>query len=49
MGSLNGPDNIFVFRTREYADNPLTIIGPGAGPTVTAMGLVGDLLQAVWQ
>ncbi len=49
MGSLNGPDNIFVFHTREYADNPLTVIGPGAGPTVTAMGVAGDLLQAARQ
>lgn len=49
MGSLDGPDNIFVFRTREYADNPLTVIGPGAGPTVTAMGVAGDILQAARQ
>lgn len=48
-GSLSGPENIFVFRTREYADNPLTIIGPGAGPAVTAMGVVGDVLQAAAQ
>lgn len=46
MGSLTGPDNIFVFRTRAYHANPLTVIGPGAGPVVTAMGVVGDILQA---
>lgn len=46
MGSLAGPDNIFVFRTRAYDENPLTVIGPGAGPVVTAMGVVGDILQA---
>ncbi|MDQ3328535.1 MAG: hypothetical protein M3506_08450, partial [Chloroflexota bacterium] len=45
-GSLSGPENIFTFRTREYSTNPLTIIGPGAGPAVTAMGVVSDIFQA---
>lgn len=46
IGSLQGPDNIVSFRTREYHDRPLTVIGPGAGATVTAMGVVSDVLEA---
>ncbi len=49
VGSLTGPDNIFVFRTREYREQPLTIIGPGAGPTNTAMGVLEDVLQSARQ
>ena len=32
------------FRTRRYADNPLVVQGPGAGPEVTAAGVFGDVL-----
>jgi bifunctional aspartokinase / homoserine dehydrogenase 1 len=32
------------FRTRRYADNPLVVQGPGAGPDVTAAGVFGDVL-----
>jgi homoserine dehydrogenase len=49
MGSLTGPDNIFVFCTREYREYPLTVIGPGAGATVTAMGVIDDVLRAARQ
>lgn len=45
IGSLSGPDNILVFRTRRYNDNPLVIRGPGAGSEVTAAGVLGDLLR----
>ncbi len=45
IGSLEGADNIFLFRTRQYLDHPLAIIGPGAGPENTAMGVLSDLLQ----
>jgi len=38
-------DNIVQFRTRRYAENPLRIQGPGAGPEVTAAGVFGDLLR----
>ena len=37
-------DNLIQFRTRRYADNPLVVQGPGAGPDVTAAGVFGDLL-----
>ena len=37
-------DNLTQFRTRRYADNPLVVQGPGAGPEVTAAGVFGDVL-----
>ncbi|MGH8076095.1 MAG: bifunctional aspartate kinase/homoserine dehydrogenase I [Lysobacter sp.] len=37
-------DNLIQFRTRRYADNPLVVQGPGAGPDVTAAGVFGDVL-----
>ena len=45
IGSLRGPDNIVVFRTARYADQPLVIRGPGAGADVTAAGLLGDVIK----
>ena len=44
--SLHGQltDNLIQFRTRRYADNPLVVQGPGAGPEVTAAGVFGDVL-----
>ncbi|GAB2624114.1 bifunctional aspartate kinase/homoserine dehydrogenase I [Novilysobacter erysipheiresistens] len=45
--SLHGrlTDNLVQFRTRRYADNPLVVQGPGAGPEVTAAGVFGDVLM----
>ena len=37
-------DNLVQLRTRRYADNPLVVQGPGAGPEVTAAGVFGDVL-----
>lgn len=45
IGALFGPDNILVFRTARYRDNPLVIRGPGAGAEVTAAGVLGDILK----
>jgi bifunctional aspartokinase / homoserine dehydrogenase 1 len=45
IGSLSGPDNIFVFRTQRYREHPLVIRGPGAGVEVTAAGVLGDVLK----
>ena len=45
IGSLSGPDNVLVFRTRRYDQHPLVIRGPGAGAEVTAAGVLGDLLR----
>ena len=47
LGSLSGTDNQFVFTTARYRDNPLVISGPGAGPAVTAAGVLNDLLRVV--
>ena len=44
LGSLQGPENVIVIRTKRYAANPLTIVGPGAGAAVTAAGMTGDML-----
>jgi homoserine dehydrogenase len=44
LGALQGPENVVVLRTRRYAANPLTIVGPGAGAAVTAAGMTGDML-----
>ncbi len=45
FGPINGPENVFDFRTRRYSDVTLTIRGPGAGPARTASGVVWDLLD----
>ncbi|MDQ5818649.1 MAG: homoserine dehydrogenase [Actinomycetota bacterium] len=45
FGPINGPENVFDFRTRRYSDVTLTIRGPGAGPERTASGVVFDLLD----
>lgn len=45
MASLRGTDNQFVFVSDRYKTNPMVISGPGAGPDVTASGVVNDLLQ----
>lgn len=37
-------DNLVQFTTARYADNPLVVQGPGAGPDVTAAGVFGDAL-----
>jgi aspartokinase/homoserine dehydrogenase 1 len=38
-------DNIVLFRTTRYSDNPLVVQGPGAGRDVTAAGVFADLLR----
>jgi bifunctional aspartokinase / homoserine dehydrogenase 1 len=45
MASLHGTENQFVFTSDRYRTNPLIIRGPGAGPGVTAAGVLNDLLQ----
>ena len=45
MASLRGTDNQFVFVSDRYRSNPMVISGPGAGPDVTASGVLNDLLQ----
>jgi bifunctional aspartokinase / homoserine dehydrogenase 1 len=45
MASLRGTDNQFVFVSDRYKANPMVITGPGAGPDVTASGVLNDLLS----
>lgn len=44
FAALRGADNTVVFTTERYRTNPLVITGPGAGPAVTAAGVLNDLL-----
>ncbi len=46
VGNLKGPDNIIVFKTKRYDKNPLVVKGPGAGVSVTAEGVLADVLEA---
>lgn len=45
LGQLRGPENLIVFRTKRYDQYPLIVQGPGAGPEVTAAGVLRDLLS----
>ncbi len=45
LAGLRGTDNQIVFTTRRYREHPLVITGPGAGPAVTAAGVLNDVLQ----
>ncbi len=45
FSALKGTDNQVVFTTTRYRENPLVITGPGAGPQVTAAGVLNDVLK----
>lgn len=42
---LEGTDNIILIWTDRYASRPMVIAGPGAGPEVTASGVLGDIIS----
>ncbi len=42
---LQGSDNMIVFTTARYLDQPLVIKGPGAGASVTAAGVFADIIH----
>ncbi len=44
FAALKGTDNQIVFTTARYREHPLVIRGPGAGPLVTAAGVLNDIL-----
>lgn len=44
---LKGTDNMLIFHTQRYNEQPLVIQGPGAGAEVTAAGVFADLLRLV--
>lgn len=41
-----GTDNVILIQSARYHDTPLVVQGPGAGPDVTAAGLLADLVKA---
>ena len=43
---LRGTDNAILIRSARYCETPLVVQGPGAGPDVTAAGLLADLVKA---
>ena len=43
---LYGKDNIVLFYTDRYIDQPLVIKGAGAGADVTASGVFADIIRA---
>ena len=45
LGALRGPANYVALHTRRYAKIPLVLSGPGAGPEVTATGVLGDVIN----
>ncbi|BBM73522.1 bifunctional aspartate kinase/homoserine dehydrogenase I [Rhodothermus marinus] len=47
--NLQGTDNLIAFTTAYYCRTPLVVRGPGAGPEVTAAGIVSDLRRALEQ
>lgn len=44
LGQLDGTDNLFQIHTERYTQ-PIIIRGPGAGPDVTAAGVLADILK----
>jgi aspartokinase/homoserine dehydrogenase 1 len=44
MGSAGGARNLITFTSARYRAEPLVVSGPGAGPAVTAAGILNDLL-----
>jgi homoserine dehydrogenase len=43
VGALQGTRNLIAFTTRRYRTEPLVVSGPGAGPAVTAAGILNDI------
>jgi aspartokinase/homoserine dehydrogenase 1 len=43
---IRGTENVLEIRSMRYSHHPMLIQGPGAGPMVTAAGLMSDLLAA---
>lgn len=44
FAGLKGTDNAIAFMTERYHSSPLVVVGPGAGPAVTASGVINDIL-----
>ena len=46
FGGSKGTDNVILIQSARYHETPLVVQGPGAGPDVTAAGLLADLVKA---
>ena len=46
FAASRGTDNAILIRSDRYRETPLVVQGPGAGPDVTAAGLLADLVKA---
>jgi homoserine dehydrogenase len=49
LGALRGPANYIALHAVRYNQLPLVISGPGAGPEVTAAGVMGDVIKLAHQ
>ncbi len=45
--TLKGSENVIVLTTERYREYPLSVKGPGAGPAVTAAGVLADIFRCV--
>jgi len=45
LGQMKGSDSVFEIYTESYGKNPIVIQGAGAGASVTARGVFGDILR----
>ena len=43
--ALRGTDNLLSIHSRIYSNRPLVVMGPGAGPELTASGVLSDMLR----
>ncbi len=43
---LYGKDNVVLFYTNRYSEQPLVVKGAGAGAEVTASGVFADIIRA---
>ena len=44
---LYGKDNIVIFKTLRYSEQPLVVKGAGAGADVTASGVFADIIRSI--
>ncbi len=44
--NLQSTDNIILIKSRCYNNRPMVVSGPGAGPEVTASGVLADIIKA---
>ncbi len=49
LGALRGPANYVALHTARYNQVPLVLSGPGAGPEVTAAGVLSDIIRLAQQ